>query len=158
MKLVRSGAAALLAVLFCAGPGSAAQPPAVLMANIQTFVAITQGKSTVDIDSLFTPDAIVIDENAPFRWDGPHAASQWLASLHGLLASMHTTSFTVTSGTPTQYTQSTDAAYAIVPLTISGTAGAQHIEETGTLTFTFRLIDGDWKIATDVWTTVTKRG
>jgi hypothetical protein len=155
---VISSALVLLAAMLCAVPALAAKPPAALAAHVATFVAITVGKSPVNIDSLFIPDAVVVDENAPYRWDGPHAASQWLASLHRLQASMHTSSFSVVAGKPTEYEQSDGVAYEIVPLTISGTAGTKHIHETGMLTFTFRLIAGDWKIATDVWTTLTMSG
>lgn len=154
---MQSGAVALLAVVLCAAPAFAAKPPALVLAHIRTFVAATQfGAGKVDVDALFTPDAIVVDENPKFLWSGPHAASQWLADLRGMLSSMHVSKFSILASPMTQYEQSGSLAYAIVPLTIDGTAGTKHVHEKGTLTLTFRLIHADWKISSDVWTTQTK--
>jgi hypothetical protein len=107
----------------------------------------------VNPDTLFTPDAVVIDEVPPFRWDGPHAASTWYAMLHGHLVAAHMRGFQVAIGAPIEYRQAGDGAYLIVPATLSGMAGTKPFHSTGSLTFTFRRIAGDWKIATDVWTT-----
>jgi hypothetical protein len=143
----------LAAVFCCAPPALAAQPPSEIMAAVQTFVAVTEGRSDVDLDTLFAPDGVVVDENAPYLYAGPHAASQWFADLKKQFAIHAMTGFTAAPGTPSEYSQSGDLAYLILPMTLSGTAGTKPFHETGTLTFTFRRTAGAWKITSDVWTT-----
>jgi ketosteroid isomerase-like protein len=129
------------------------QPPSSVMAPVQTFLAITQGQSTADLDALFTPDAVVIDENDPYVWRGPHAASQWWARVKKTMDAMKVSTLHAVAGPALEYVQSGDKAYLVLPLTLSGGSGAHAFTETGTLTFTFVGTGGDWKISTDTWTT-----
>ncbi len=145
--------AIIAVVLLNSAPAFSAQPPSDVMAPVQTFLAVTNGRSAVNIDTLFTPDAVVIDEEPPYLWSGPHAASQWLAMLKGQFVKNQMTGFAATAGKPIEYSQTGDVAYLIIPLSLAGTAGTKPFHEKGTLTFVLRRTAGDWKIASDVWTT-----
>ncbi len=123
------------------------------MAHARTLLAITAGQSSVNPDSLFTGDGVVVDEIPPFRWTGPHAASQWIAAVKALLAGEHETSLSVAGGKPIEYMQGEGAAYLILPVTLIATAKPKPVRENGTMTYTFRQVDGDWKISSVVWTT-----
>jgi hypothetical protein len=148
--------AVLAVVLFDSGVAFAAQPPSNLMAPVRTLLAVTDGRSNVNLDTLFTPDGVVIDESAPYLWSGPHAASQWWAHVHGQFVAMHMRGFNAAAGPPIEYSQTGARAYLILPMTLSGT-GLKPFREKGTLTFTFRRIVADWKISSEVWTTALSR-
>jgi ketosteroid isomerase-like protein len=143
----------LAVACFSSSPALAAQATSDVMAPIQTFLAVTNGQSNVDLDTLFTEDAVVVDENAPYLFSGPHAASQWFAELKTEFAKNQMTGFNAAAGPAIEYSQTGDLAYLILPMTLTGTAGTKPFRETGTLTFTFRRTAGDWKISSDVWTT-----
>jgi hypothetical protein len=142
-------------VLASWGGAFAAQPPGAIMAPVTTLFAATEGRGTANVDTLFTPDAIVIDESAPYRWSGPHAASAWLAHVRGLFAQMKMHDFKAAAGPPIEYSQAGNGAYLIVPLTLTGAGAPKAFRETGTMTFTFARTGGAWKISSAVWTTAT---
>ena len=138
-----------------AAPPVEAQPPAELLARARSFVALTQGLNAAKLDELITPDAVVVDEVPPFRWSGPQAASQWIGAVHAFLTAEQVTSFTATAGKPVEYQQSGDAAYLILPVTLVATVKTKSTRETGTMTFTFRRLAGEWMVSTVTWTTAT---
>ena len=129
------------------------KPPSTMMAYVQTFFAITESRSSVDPDTLFTADGIVIDESALYEWRGPHAASQRDAHIKRIFASMSVSDFKTAAGPPVEYSQTADGAYLILPMTLSANAKPKPFVEKGTMTFTFRNVAGDWKITSAVWTT-----
>jgi hypothetical protein len=155
--VVRVLAALLFAAAVASGgaPAVADTPPSSLMAHAQTLLAITTGQSNVDPDTLITADAFVVDELPPFRWSGPHAASQWVAAVKAELARNRVTSFSVVAGKPIEYRQGAGAAYLVLPVTLVATAKPKPVRETGMMTYTFRQVAGDWKISSVVWTTAT---
>jgi hypothetical protein len=143
----------LAGVFLGATAATAPQPPSDIMATVHTFFAITEGRSDVNPDTLFTSDGVVIDESAPFIWRGPHAASQWVANVKRLFVKMSVTNFKTSVGTPIEYNQTDDGAYLILPMTLSAQAKPRPFSETGTMTFTFQNAFGFWKISSAVWTT-----
>ena len=160
MRLRRPSVARVLAILlFAASIASirvaavAATPPSALMARAQAVLSIVAGKSSADPDALFTTDAFVVDEVPPFRWSGPHAASQWVAAVKALLAMEKVTAFSAESGKPVEYMQSNGSAYLILPVTLVATTKPKPVRETGTMTYTFVQAGDDWKISSVVWTT-----
>jgi hypothetical protein len=81
------------------------------------------------------------------------AAAFLFSAAPALLASEHETGFAASAGTPSEYSQTGDQAYLIVPITLVASAKPKPVRETGTMTFTFQRTAGDWKISTLVWTT-----
>lgn len=152
---MKISAVVLVATLAAGGLVGAtnAQPPSAVMAPVRAMLAITEGKSALDIDSLFTADPVVIDEGAPFLFTGAHAASRWWSGVRRTLTRMHVGSLTVTPGAPVEFVQRAGSAYLILPVTLRG-AGPKPLHESGMLTFTLQQVGSHWKISSQVWTTV----
>jgi hypothetical protein len=142
-----------LAMVFLGATAAAATVPREMMDHVHTFFAITESRSDVNPNSLFTSDGVVIDESAPFVWRGAQAASQWVTSVKRIFVANKMTDFKTTVGLPIEYEQSGDGAYLVLPLTLSAKMNAKPFLENGTMTFTFQNVFGDWKISSAVWTT-----
>lgn len=150
---IRILAAACILSLICGAAAVAAQPPANIAKPIQTVIHATNTGKTAALAHLYTSDAVVVDEDAPFIWTGAGAGVAWLGAVGKAFQQMKMTGFKAAAGPASEYQHAGRNAYAIVPLTLTGTAGKKAFRETGTFTFTLRQFGGIWKISSQVWTT-----
>ena len=134
---------------------AAATPLAVLMVPINAMIAATNADNVAGIDAYYTPDAVIVDEFAPYRWTGQAAATQWWSGVHKMSATSGTANVHAAVQRVQHYQVSGDDAYVIVPLRITYTLKSQPAYENGILTLTLRRRGGTWKIATQIFTTTT---
>jgi len=121
------------------------------MSPIQGAVAAINAAKPSAIGSYFTPDAVVVDNVAPFRWMGPNAAMQWLVALMAYAKFARISNITGTIGHPGQIVVDHDRAYAVVPIRISTTRAGRHHESMGLWALTLVESGGNWKIASAAW-------
>jgi ketosteroid isomerase-like protein len=135
-----------------ADPPQAGQPLAPIMALAQSVLDAANANDPSRLAGLYTGDAIVIDELSPFTWTGPNAGAAWLTAVAQFLAAKKS-SLTASALAISEYRSNGDAAYMVQPLRVSVVAGGKTNVELGTQTYTFRKVNGVWKISSAVWTT-----
>jgi hypothetical protein len=127
-----------------------------IMSIINTVI---KASGTFDIDAvadLYTPNAVVADEEPPFSWNGPTAGAQWISTVEKTCKDLKLKEFKGKAGRISVYLQTDESIYVIVPVKYSGDIKGEPIEENGAFTFVFRLVEGKWLIKSQVW--VASRG
>ncbi len=133
-----------------AAPYSAGIQP--FMKPVNTVLAAMTNHAENEFAAAYTADAIIVDTQAPYRWSGRTAASDWLASLttYGKLHYARFTAF----GDPMQVTHGGNSAYVTVLGALRGLGARSGLRQNVLLTFTLREVDGAWKITSQSWTDV----
>lgn len=99
-------------------------------------------------------DITIIDEFAPHRWVGPHAAQEWAAAYDKHTQATGVTDGKVTYGAPTRAELEGNVAYVIVPTVYLYKEKGKALREEGQMTFVLHQESGGWKISGWTWTGV----
>lgn len=146
--------AAILTLTVLPGAVNAAPtvpPPAILrLAEAAMHAANTNDASA--FDGLYTSDAVVVDEIAPFAWRGADAGSLWWHAVAAVAAKMKMSHLQATDIRIGEFRQSATDAYLVEPMTVAGSADGKPFAEPGTTTYTFHNSGGTWLISSQVWT------
>jgi hypothetical protein len=97
-------------------------------------------------------DILIVDEFAPHRWYGPHAAQEWAADYDKHAAATGVTDGLVKYGAPTRTEIDGDVAYEVIPATYLYKEHGKPMTEQGQMTFVLHKAAGEWKIGSWVWT------
>jgi hypothetical protein len=126
---------------------------AALLAPV-TALAAAINQATPDTPSgVFTPDALVIDDFPPYRWNGqgPTGADAWYHGLVGTDAASHAafvaSKAVVTPGKPRFGRITGDAAYVVLPTRFDYLEDGKQIHQTGEWLFTEQRAGGSWLIS-----------
>jgi ketosteroid isomerase-like protein len=117
---------------------------------VKAVIAAIKNDDAAAISTLYSNDAVVVDEQAPFEWTGAGAGAEWLsasrdwskwspriAHFRAVLANIQ-----VDDG---------GSAYVVAAGTFSSADPKKPWQQRGTLTFTLRKTDSSWKISSQVW-------
>jgi hypothetical protein len=137
-------------------PGSVHQADSIgtrkLLTGIINKVIDASGNFDVGVvGDLYTPNALVADEQPPFSWNGPTAGAQWIGSIEKTCKDLKIKHLKGRMGHISVYLQSDESVYVIVPATYTGDAHGDSFEESGAFTFVFRLVNDKWLIKSQVW-------
>jgi ketosteroid isomerase-like protein len=136
-------------------PDSAADRVAV----IKIIHTVIKASSTFDIDAvanLYTPNAVIADEEPPFSWNGPTAGVQWVNTVEKTCKDYKLKEFSGKIGRISVYLKTDESIYVVVPVDYTGEIKGDHFEEEGAFTFVFRMVSGQWMIKSQVW--VARKG
>lgn len=140
----------LAPALACAAPA----PPPPIAKLVDAVIAGTNADDASAFAGLFTGDAVVVDENAPFTWRGAGAGVAWWHVVDAVTRKAklaHVRAEHVRIG---EFKGSATDAYLVQALTVTGQlAGGKSFAEPGTMTYTFHKTPAGWLISTMVWTT-----
>jgi ketosteroid isomerase-like protein len=151
---VRRVVVAMFALAIAPAIASAQSAPPEAIVRLSNVVV--HAGNTGDGSSLahaFTPDATVVDENAPFVWRGSSAGADWWGQLAANMKRAHLSNMRVTNVHLGEYRHSVNGAYLVQSMTISGLRAGKPFAESGTMTYTFHEADGSWWISSMVWST-----
>lgn len=126
---------------------------------ISIINTVIKASSTFNIDAvadLYTPNALIADEEPPFSWNGPTAGVQWVSTVEKTCKDVKLKDFKGKVGHISVYLQTDESIYVVVPVDYSGEIKGDHFEEDGAFTFVFRMVSGRWLIKSQVW--VARRG
>ena len=126
---------------------------------IQIINTVIKASGTFDINAvanLYTPNAVVADEEPPFSWNGPTAGVQWISTVEKTCKDLKLKNFRGKIRDINVYLQTDESVYVVVPVDYSGTIKNDHFDEEGAFTFIFRLVSGHWMIKSQVW--VARKG
>jgi len=143
----------LLVVVLAIPFVSAATPDVTL--PIRQFI---DGFNTGDTKSAYaayaTGDITIVDEFAPHRWVGPHAAQDWAADYDKHAQAAGVSEGLVKYGEPTRSEIEGDVAYVIIPTTYLYKDRGRATVEEGQMTFVLHAEAGGWKIRAWTWSGV----
>ena len=120
---------------------------------------VINASSSFDINAvadLYTPNAVVADEEPPFSWNGPTAGVQWVSTVEKTCKDYKLKNFKGKIGSISVYLQTEESIYVVVPVEYTGQIKGDRFEEDGAFTFIFRMVSGRWLIKSQVW--VARKG
>jgi hypothetical protein len=116
-----------------------------IIAAVQDFASLKNAPS---------PDpAAIVDEFAPYAWNGTSASADWYAGLQKFVADTHSSDMRITPAAPSQLSINGDHAYATFPTVISGQENGKAFREKGSFAFALAKTGGAWHIASWAWAT-----
>jgi len=144
-----------LAIFTLLAPAASAAGSNNVTAPIHQFI---DGFNTGDVQSAYAAyasgDILIIDEFAPHRWTGPHAAQDWAADYDKHAKATGVTDGSVKYGAPTRSEVEGEVAYVILPTIYTYKEKGKPMREEGQMTFVLRAEQGAWKITAWTWTGV----
>lgn len=141
---------ALAPVTSAAAPTS---PPPEISKLTSAFIHATNSNDTSALATLFTGDAVIVDENPPFAWRGAGAGVAWWHVVQKITKAARLVHLQATNVRTGEFKQSPTGAYLVQSLTITATTAGKPFAEAGTLTYTFHKSGSTWLISTMAWTT-----
>jgi hypothetical protein len=147
----------LCLVVLCAGALPAAAAPSVdgaMMAPVQRWIAAFNDAKTPLPEDVFTTDAVITDQFAPYVWSGTagvHAWSQWL---NASLQSARVKKQHVVTGAPqaVMIAKRNDRAAFVLPATLTYEVDGKPGTDRALWLFVVVKSGNRWKIAADTWT------
>jgi ketosteroid isomerase-like protein len=131
--------------------------PADVMDVIRSAVYSLNNFDIEKVANLYTPNAVVADDEPPYSWNGPTAGVQWVNAVEQVCKDNKLTKLKGSIEAINVYQQNTDNVYVVVPVSYNGLLpGNQRFNSKGAFTFVLRLINGKWLIKSQVW--MPKRG
>src|ERR1700761_312154 len=140
------------AATICTAVKDTVAPPEV-MDVINTVLLSTDNFKIDAIANLYTPNAVISDDEAPFSWNGPTAGAQWVDAVERACKERHITRLKASVGTAGVCLVNADNVYIIVPVSYAGRLPDRNsFSAKGTFTFVLRLTNGKWLIKSQAWT------
>ena len=119
--------------------------------SIAEFVdAVNRGDRAAVLAQL-TDDVSIIEDLAPYRWQGPEAGSQWLDAMAENARRNAITSISMNLRNATRVEVDGEHAYAILQGVLTYGGGSPR-QADGLLTFAMVRQDGRWMIRSFAWT------
>ncbi|MDP9076979.1 MAG: nuclear transport factor 2 family protein [Bacteroidota bacterium] len=104
------------------------------------------------VADLYTPNAVVADDEPPYSWNGPTAGIQWINAVERAVKENRIRKFKAEIEQPSIYQQTNDNVYVVVPVTYTGDLpGGDPFSVRGAFTFVLRQINDKWLIKSQVW-------
>ena len=123
-----------------------------IAAVISTFVGEVNGGEIASALARFTADVTIVEDLAPYRWQGPEAGGHWLAAMAANAERMGVSSVIMDLGPAERIEVEGPAAYAIFAGTVVFDRPEGPLYESGRLTFALVDQGGAWRIAALTWT------
>jgi ketosteroid isomerase-like protein len=121
------------------------------VAPVEAVIAAIKSDNAAAISTLYSNDAVVVDEQAPFEWTGPDAGARWLsASSDWSKWSRKIARFRAALAN-IRVDSSSGSAYVVVAGAFSSANPKKPWQQHGTLTFTLKELKNRWKISSQVW-------
>ncbi len=127
-------------------------PPSDIMEVITTIINATNSFNIEAVSKLYTPNAAIADDEAPYSWNGPTAGVQWVNAVEKACKNNRLTKLTSKIEPINIYQSREDNVYIVVPVSYTGNLpGKQHFAVRGAFTFVLRDINGKWLVKSQTW-------
>ena len=127
-------------------------PPSDVMEVIKAVVYSTNNFSIETVANLYTPNAVVADDEPPYSWNGPTAGIQWVDAVERACKEIQLTKFKATIQGINIYQQKEDNIYIVVPVNYTGALpGKERFTAKGAFAFVLRMVNDKWLIKSQVW-------
>jgi len=148
------------------GPALAGDKP--LPGTFTAVDALIAGINTGDlakVTSAYTSDAVIVDEFAPFRWDGAQAGANWWKDFGAFAKAAGISNAHITHAKPEflGYDKEKSSAYVVVPCTFTYTLKGKRQTEMGRWVLLLRKTADAarktaWKVSLSSWASVSDTG
>jgi len=126
--------------------------PAEVMDIVTAVIKASSSFNIQSVADLYTPNAIIADDEAPYSWAGPTAGIQWVNAVEKACKINGITKLTAEVLPVNVFQQSNDDVYIVVPVSYTGNQpGKQHFAVKGAFTFILREVNGRWMIKSQAW-------
>ncbi|MDO3642045.1 MAG: hypothetical protein ACTHMI_12675 [Mucilaginibacter sp.] len=123
-----------------------------VVAVVKVVINASSSFNDQAVANLYTPNAVVADDEAPYSWNGLTAGVQWINSVERAVKINHISKFKARIDPINVYQQNVENVYLIVPVTYTGELpGRNSFKAKGAFAFVLRHIDDRWLIKTQVW-------
>ncbi|MDF2433657.1 MAG: hypothetical protein JWP44_3288 [Mucilaginibacter sp.] len=132
-------------------------PPAEVMDVVTKAINSLNSFNIDDVANLYTPNAVVADDEPPYSWNGPTAGVQWVNAVEQSCRDFKITKLKGYIEPVTVFQQNADNVYIVVPVSYTGNLPHKgHFSAQGAFAFVLRTINGKWMIKSQVW--MSKKG
>lgn len=151
MKLVMVWVAATLAVTVSGSArADVTRDVSEAVAPVEAVIAAIKSDNAVALSTLYSNNAVIVDEQPPFEWTGPDAGARWLAASSDSKWSRRIARFRAALA-DIRVDSSSGSAYVIVAGAFSSANSKEPWQQHGTLTFTLKELNNHWKVISQVW-------
>lgn len=127
-------------------------PNADVMEVVRKAIYAANDFNVQAVANLYTPNAVVADDEPPYSWNGPTAGIQWINAVEKAVKDFRITKFIGAIEPVKVYQQNADNVYVVVPVNYTGDLpGKAHFSARGAFTFVLRQINDKWLIKSQVW-------
>lgn len=127
-------------------------PNADVMEVVRKAIYAANTFNSQAVANLYTPNAVVADDEPPYSWNGPTAGVQWIDAVEQAVKEYKISKFKGEIEPVKVYQQTADNAYVVVPVNYTGgLPGHGHFTARGAFTFVLRQINDKWLIKSQVW-------
>lgn len=148
---MRKTALALLASVLWASGAFAATGEDVAAPLRQFIDAFNKGDTVAAYATYAKGEITIVDEFAPHRWSGPHAAQDWAAAYDKHAQATGVSDGQVKYSAPTRIEREGELAYVILPTEYFYKEHGKAMKEKGSITAVLHKEDGAWKIRAWTW-------
>lgn len=123
------------------------------LAAVQAYLDAFNSGDVEAMSAAFAESGSILDGMAPHAWIGPQAARDWYRDVVSESAHLGATDYHVTTDAPLHHSISGDAAYVVVPATMTFLLNGQPCTQTGAhFTVALHRASGEWRIVSWAWT------
>jgi ketosteroid isomerase-like protein len=119
---------------------------------VHTYLDAFNAGDPVAMSAAFVPDGSILDGMAPHLWLGPTAVADWYRDVMAESAHLGASGYQVTLGEPLHNDTTGDAAYVVLPATMSFDLNGTQVTQTGAMfTVALRKLADGWRVAAWAW-------
>ncbi|HVW94785.1 MAG TPA: hypothetical protein VHA56_02285 [Mucilaginibacter sp.] len=127
-------------------------PKAEVIAVVTIAINATNTFDEQSVANLYTPNAVVADDEPPYSWNGPTAGIQWVNAVEKAVKDFHISKFKGKIEPVNVYQETEENVYVIVPVSYTGDLpGHARFTARGAFAFVLRKTDDKWLIKSQVW-------
>jgi hypothetical protein len=127
-------------------------PPADVMDVIKKVIHSLDTFNSDEVADLYTPNAVIADDEPPYSWNGPTAGIQWVNAVEKVCKENELTKLKGNIEAINVCQQTVDNVYIVVPVSYVGNLpGRTRFSAKGAFTFVLRMENGKWLIKSQAW-------
>ena len=127
--------------------------PADPVAAVQQYIAAFNKGDAAEMAAVCADSLSILDGMAPHVWHGPAATQDWYADVLAEGEHLGARGYHVTIGTPLHANVTGDAAYVVVPATMTFDLKGRRVTQSGaSFTVALRKVSAGWRLASWAWT------
>lgn len=139
-KFVLFACAALIAVSAVASDNTDALAP------VHRFIEGMNKGDMKTVAAAFADEVSIVDDLAPYHWQGKGATDQWVATMGDAMQKGGTTDFVMKLGKPSYFQISGELAYAVIPSSFTYKIKGKKISGSNTMTLVMRKGTDGWRM------------
>lgn len=128
---------------------AADEPDAAMLAPIEAIVAFMESGDATKLAGFADRDVAIIENFAPFVFDGPDAVTRWAAEMRAHLQGV--TGLKHTFGPVQNFSVDGDTVFLSLPTNWTGVTNGRRFDEDGGWAFVLVRQRGEWRVRNYGW-------